>query len=225
MRKLIAVLSLATCTLAATSIYLWTELQETRRQVMSLAGASAAPPGGRAAAEQSRGARARMTTETTPQSETRTGMTRSAGGAAMTRQQMMEADFREGSRRKLLQLSDPTMRAQMLEEWKEANRPNGRKYARYLGIDNDAAERLIAVLAEQSLAQDEAYARCIVQPPCDLQVVNRESGEARQQALIALLGADAQQRFAHYEYTGVERHMVGQFLRDKIPAGGQLSDG
>ena len=143
---------------------------------------------------------------------------------AKARQKVFEEDMRDSSRRKLAQLSDPTMRAQMLEEWKEANQPNKAKYARYLAISEADAERLLDVLADQYLVQSELFARCALQPPCDYQAQFRETSAAEKLALTDLLGVEKQQRYEQYTYSGVERHMVSAFLRDKIPAGSQLSD-
>jgi hypothetical protein len=140
------------------------------------------------------------------------------------RQKILEEDFRDGSRRRLAQLSDPTMRAQILEEWKEANLPNKARYARYLGISESDAERLIETLAELEIAQQETYSRCALQPACDFRTLRESTSAARQQALTDLFGVEKQQRFEEYTYSGVERHMVSTFLRHRFPAGSQLSE-
>ena len=140
------------------------------------------------------------------------------------RQRLIEEEYRDGARRTLAQLSDPTMRAEMLEEWKEANLPNKSKYVRYLVISESDAERLIDLLAEQHLLQSEAYARCSLQPRCDHQAVFRQSSAAQQSAITDLLGVAALQRFEQYTYSSVERNLVSSFLRAKIPAASQLSD-
>lgn len=221
MRKLTAVLTLSTCMLAAASIYLWTELRDVRNQVELLSRAStSAPTPLSGATHTQRGADPTALPPASAQAATMTSPTDSA----KVRQQIFEEDMRDSSRRKLAQLSDPAMRAQMLEEWKEANRPNKSRYARYLGISEADAERLLDVLADQNLAQTEAYARCTLQPPCDYQALSRETSAAQQLALTDLLGAEKQQRFEQYIYANVERNMVSTFLRNKISAGSQLTE-
>jgi hypothetical protein len=214
MHKLVAFLSMSTIALAVTSIYLWIELREARIQVSSLD-----PPVARAAPPEP-GSNA-----------TALPRTREPAKAAdspiedeKARQERAEEQYRESARRALAQLSDPTMRAQMLEEWKEANLANKSKYARHLGIDETDVERLIDLLAEHNLARTEAITRCQLQPRCDIQAVFRETRAAEQQAIADLFGADTQQRYEHYMYSIVERQMVTQFLRDRIPMKSQLSD-
>jgi hypothetical protein len=220
--KLIAALALSTCALAITSIYLWTELRDARGQVESLSRLPAAQP--RGLVTQSQNGAERAGSAATPQTAAQAVSTSSPSDDAKARQRVYEDDFRDAARGKLVQLSDPTMRAQMLEEWKEANNSNKPKYARYLLISEADAERLIDVLADQYLAQSEAFARCTLQPPCDYQAVSREASAAQQLAITDLLGAEKQQRFEQYTYTNLERGMMSYFLRDKIPAGRRLSD-
>jgi hypothetical protein len=221
MRKPIAVLALSTAALAATSIYLWSELREARNQVELLSRESSEPP---MPLSSSTPAQHGADPNAKPPAAARASTTPSPDEIAKARQVVHEEEFRDASRRRLAQLSDPAMRAQMLEEWKEANLPNKANYVRYLGISDVDAERLLDVLAEQNFVQAEAYARCALQPRCDNQALSRETGAARQQALTDLLGTEKLQRFEQYTYTGVERHMVSQFLREKIPAGSQLSE-
>lgn len=221
MRKLIAFLALSTSALAVTSIYLWTELREARDMAASPnRPATTTSLQGAPATQSQHGADAASPPNTSSQ-----GAATSTDVGAQERQRLLEEDFRNASRRALAQLSDPTMRAQILEEWKEANLPNKPKYVRYLGISEAEAERLIDVLADGELARREAFARCALQQPCDYNVISRETSEAQQTALSALLGAEKLERFEQYTYSGIERQMVAQFLRDKIPAGSQLSEG
>jgi hypothetical protein len=224
MRKLITVLALSAFALAVTSIYLWTELRDARGQVAALSNLSSlAPFPGARPLQPEHGADPTASSGTSP-SAARSATQNSLVDNANARQRSSDEDFREAARQKLTQLSDPAMRAQMLEEWKEANLPNKPKYARYLKISEAEAERLIDVLAEQYFAQSEAYARCSQKPPCDYGAVSRETGSAQQLALTDLLGAEKEQSFERYTYSNVEREMVSHFLRDKIPAGSQLSD-
>jgi hypothetical protein len=223
MRKLIFLLALSTSVLAVTSIYLWTELRGARGQLELLNRASAEAPMSSARVTQAQHGSGSTAPSALPTAAP-VATPSSPIDEAEARQKMYEEDYRDGARRKLAQLSDPAMRAQLLEEWKEANLPNRPKYARYLGISEAAAEKLIDVLADQYLAQSEAYARCTLKPPCNYQAVSRETSAAQQQALIDLLGAEKQQRFEQYQYTNVERQMVEHFLRSKIPAASQLSE-
>jgi hypothetical protein len=215
MCKLIPVLALSTSAFAITSIYLWNELQDARRQIEAFGPVSAT-------------LRAPVAGVTQPQQDAAHAVQKpemhSPDDAAKARQKMYEDDYRDSARQKLAQLSDPPMRAQILEEWKVANRSNKSKYARYLGISDADADRLIGVLAEQFLAQSEASARCTLQPTCDYQALSRDSNAARQLALTDLLGAEKQQRFEQYTYSNYERNMVSMFMRDKIPAGSEFSE-
>jgi len=221
MRKLIAVLALSTSALAVTSIYLWNELRDARVQVelLSHAGDAVAMPLAPAMHSQHGADPTAIAPTAAPEATVISPI-----DDAKARQKVQEDGFRDSARQKLLQLADATMRAQMLEEWKEGNTHNKAKYARYLGLSEADAERLIDVLADQYLAQSEAFARCTLRPPCDYQPVFRETNAAQQLALTDLLGTEKAQRFEHYMYTGVERNMVSSFLRDKIPAASRLSD-
>ena len=222
MHKLIAILALSTSVLAVTSIYLWIELRDARDQMETLREASAATPSSLATQAQHRADP--VASAATSQAAAQADMSTSPGKNAEARQKLIEEEYRDSSRRLLTQLSDPAMRAEMVEEWKEANLPNKAKYVRYLGISEGDAERLIDVLAEQNFLQSELFARCSLQPRCDFQALSRQSNAAKQLAITDLLGAATQQRFEQYTYTSVERNMVSSFLRDKIPAASQLSD-
>jgi hypothetical protein len=215
MRKLITILALSTFAFAGVSIYLWKELLDARAKVTALTGPSSTSP--------TPDARAPRTEGGAPPADVTSARTAPHDGKT-ARQKILEEDFRDAARRQLAQLSDPTMRAQMLEEWKEANLPNKPRYARYLGISESEAERLIEALAELEIARQETYSRCTLQPACDFQSVGVATSAARQQALTDLLGAEKQQRFEQYTYSGAERHMAAAFLRGKIPAGSQLSE-
>jgi hypothetical protein len=225
MHKRIVAFALSTSALAFTSIYLWTELRDARSQLELLRRPSTAMqiPMPRALATQPRHSTDPSASAPTLQTGSQATTTSSPSDDSKARQILVEEEFRDGTRRVLAQLSDPTMRAQMFEEWKEANLSNKAKYARYLGISESSAERLIDVLADQYLAKSEAYARCTLQPPCDYEAVARETSAAQQLAITDLLGAEKQQRFEQYTYTNIERQMVSHFLRDKIPAGSELS--
>jgi hypothetical protein len=223
MRKLILVLALSTSALTLTSVYLWTELRDARGQVESLTRASAAAPMPNARATPPQHG-ADSTASSAPLAATQATTMSSPGDDAKARQKMYEDEYRDSARRRLAQLSDPTMRAQMLEEWKEANLPNKPRYARYLGISEADAEKLIDVLAELYLAQYEANTRCTLQPPCDYQALTRETSAAQQRAITDLLGAEKQQRFEQYQYTLAERQAVSHFLRNKTSAESQLTE-
>jgi hypothetical protein len=223
MRKLVFTLALSTCVFAVTSIYFWNELRHARGEAESLSRPIVTLTSLERAMPQPRGAEPHASpgdSQVAPQA--------AAAGASTddekARQRILEEDFRDGARRKLTQLTDPTMRAQMLEEWKEANLPRKPEYARYLGISDADAERLIDVLAEQYLAESEAFARCTLQPPCNYRALSADSRAVQQRAITDLLGAEKQERFEEYTYSSTERHMVSRFLRDKIPAGSQLSE-
>jgi hypothetical protein len=221
MRKLVAGLALSTAALAVACIYLWTELREARGQIQAQNAASAklAPSVRPTLVPGTDAAKASANAQSTTTATAATGPL-----DANLRQRVIDEQYQESSRRTLAQLSDPTMRAQMLEEWKEANLPRKAKYARYLGISVTEAEQLIGVLAERHLVQSETYARCSLKPPCDYQAMSRQLAAADQQALVDLLGAEKQQRFEQYTYSDLERHMVTYFMREKIPPDSQLSE-
>jgi hypothetical protein len=219
MRKVIVVLALGNCLLAVTSLYLWGELRDARAEMPSRS--TLAATGLRPLGMTSDGRANTAVTSAAAPATVSTGPTETA---AQARQKAIDDDYRDAARRKLAQLSDPTMRAQMLEEWKAANLPNKARYARYLDISDADAGRLIDVLAELHLSQDEAFARCAVNPPCDYGHVGRDAATARQVAIALLLGADKQQRFEEYEYSSVERWMTTRMLGDSLPTGSRLTD-
>lgn len=222
MHKLTAGLALSTLGLAVISIYLWTELRDARARVESLSSDSTVVP---MPIERPTPHDVHSTGPAAPMNDAAYPATASSQiDDAKSRQDVYEADYRDAARQRLAQLSDPSMRAQMLEEWTEANLRDKATYARYLDINDADAERLIDVLAERFLDQSEAYARCTLQPPCDYQAVSREAGAARQSALTDLLGPERTQRFEQYTYTKLERGLLVHFLRDRIPAGSELSE-
>lgn len=222
MNKLIAGLTLSTLGLAITSIYLGIELHGMRGKVEALSQDPSIPMALRCPTQ---AARAEFTTALAPMENAACmSTTRLPNVDAKTRQDVYDEDFRDAARRNLAQLSDPTMRAQMVEEWKEANLPSKPRYARYLGFGDADAERLIDVLAEQFFARSEAYARCTLQPPCDYRVVSRETSAAQQTALTGLLGPERARRFEQYTYSDVERGLVANYLRGRFPAGSELSE-
>jgi hypothetical protein len=221
MRKLIATLAFSTSALAATSIYLWTELRDARGQVEVLSAYSPTKPA-TLQAHTPDGAEPAKTAAV--QSSAGSDVPSSPNDDEKARQELFEKQWRDNSRRMLAQLADPMMRAEMLEELKSANRANEHKYVRHLGISEADARRLIDLLANLELAQSEAYARCLLQTRCDHQSLRSEASAAKQQAITDLLGAEVQQRFDQYMYTDRERQMVSSFLRDKIPASSQLTD-
>jgi hypothetical protein len=221
MQKLIALLAFSTSALAVTSIYFWTEMRDARGQVEALnASLSTRPPEPELQAPD--GAQATAIAAVQPVSGS--DVASSASDDEKARREFMERQWRDNSRRTLAQLSDPMMRAEMLEEWKEANRANEHKYVRHLGISEADARRLIDLLANLELAQSEAYARCLLQTRCDHEALGNETSAARQLAITDLLGADVQQRFDQYVYTGVERNLVSSFLHDKVPSASRLTD-
>src|SRR5688572_7451287 len=128
MRKLIAALALSTTALAVTSIYLWTELRDARGQVESFSRAEAATPMPLAGATRPQDDAHPVASSGAPPTAA-ADSTSSPDDVAKTRQKLFEDEYRDAARRRLAQLSDPTMRAQLLEEWKEANLPNKPKYA------------------------------------------------------------------------------------------------
>jgi hypothetical protein len=218
MRKLITVLALSTFAFAGVSIYLWKELREARDQVAASTGPSSASHMPDAGAPRTEVAGSSIHADQASSASTAPEDDKSA------RQRILEEDFRDAAHRRLAQLSDSTMRAQILEEWKEANLPNKPRYARYLGISESEAERLIETLADLEIAKQETYSRCTLQPGCDFRTLGEATSAARRQTLTDLFGEEKQQRFEEYTYSGVERHMVSSFLRGKIPAGSQLSE-
>ncbi len=224
MRKLITLLAISTFAFAGVSIYLWKELRDARTQVAAFTGPSSASPMPDGLAKRAEHGADPAEVSGTPALAGKASASPTAEDDKTARQKLLEEDFRDASRRRLAQLSDPTMRAQILEEWKEGNLPNKPKYARYLGISESEAERLIETLADLEIAQQEAFSRCALQPACDFKAFGDAASATRQRALTDLLGVEKQQRYEEYTYSGVERHMVSAFLRDKLPAGSELSE-
>jgi hypothetical protein len=220
MNKLVATLALSTSALAVTSIYLWTELREARGQVEAMSASRTSPRHIETQVPDDEG----IASTSSPVLPVAVGTSSPPDDAAKARQKLLEDEYRERSRRYLAQVNDPAMRAEMLEEMKEANRPNKSKYARHLGISEADAERLIDLLAVQDLERSESHSRCSLQPQCDYQSLFRQTSAAQQSAITDLLGAEVQRRFEEYTYSGVERNMVSNFLRDRVPPANRLDD-
>jgi hypothetical protein len=148
-------------------------------------------------------------------------------GAVVNAQPMSEEDMKkfqaEYSRNLLAQLSDPQRREEMLAEHKMMTRYSYPRVERVLGLSAEEHSRFLELIALQQLDLQEANAKCMVEPDCQLQEVLRDGGDTRKRELDALLGAERAQKFETYKNTMGEREAITQ-LRNRLPDAQRLSD-
>ena len=129
----------------------------------------------------------------------------------------------EQSRRVLRMLADPAQREGMLVEQKIMMRNMYPRLAQAIGLTSDEAERLFTLLAQQQLDSQEKYARCALDPNCNLRDGSVFQTDPGSQEIADLLGPDRQQQFENYKNTLMERESVVQ-LRTRLPDASHLPD-
>ena len=134
----------------------------------------------------------------------------------------------ELSRRTLKMLADPTQREGMLLEQKMMMRNTYPRLAQTIGMTNEEAERLFTLLAQQQIDSQERFARCTVDPNCNMQDPVSIQTDPGAQEIADLLGADRQQQFETYKNTLMERESVVQLrtrLSGREPSAGRPGRG
>jgi hypothetical protein len=132
----------------------------------------------------------------------------------------MQADY---SRSFLAQLADPERREEMLAEHKMMMRNSYPRVAQVLGLSTDEYARFLELSALQLIDAQEASARCMLDPDCQVGNALPKGFDSRKQELDELLGADRSRKLEVYKNTMGEREAVAQ-LRTRLPDTARLSD-
>jgi hypothetical protein len=130
----------------------------------------------------------------------------------------------EQSRRTLKMLEDPEQREGMIIEFKMGMRNSYPRLAQTIGLSSEETERLFELLALQQMEAQETYARCTVDPGCNVQDGRNFQNDPRAKEIADLLGADRSQQFDHYKNTLSERESVAH-LRSRLSDSSRLPDG
>jgi hypothetical protein len=212
MRIIVIALTLVSATLAGTTVYFARELQLERERSHAVAAPIAqTPPAPQAQLPLPSAPPVAHQTITPP----------------LAHAESKEADEKnmqiEASRRTLKMLSDPTRREGMLLEQKMMMRNMYPRLAQTIGMTNEEAERLFTLLAQQQIDFQEKFARCAVDPNCDVQDGGLNQTDPSAQEIAELLGAGRQQQFEAYKNTLMERESVVQ-LRTRLPDSSRLPD-
>jgi len=128
------------------------------------------------------------------------------------------------SRRVLRMLEDPEQREGMLIEAKMMMRNSYPRLAQTIGLSSEETERLFMLLALQQMDSQERYARCTLEPGCNLADGTGVQKDPRAREITELLGADRQQQFESYKNTLMERESVSH-LRTRLSDASRLPDG
>jgi hypothetical protein len=120
------------------------------------------------------------------------------------------------ARRVLKILADPERREGLLAEYKLNMRNSYPRIAQVLGLSKEDAERLFTLLAQQQMASQEKYSRCMVDTACKIGDVDMNQTTPGAQEITELLGTERQQQFETYKNTLMERESVVQ-LRNRLP--------
>jgi hypothetical protein len=130
----------------------------------------------------------------------------------------------EQGRRTLKMLEDPEQREGMLIDFKMGLRNSYPRLAQTIGLSGEESERLFDLLALQQMEAQERYARCTVDPGCDVRDGAYIQNDPRTREIADLLGADRSQQFDNYKNTLMERESVAH-LRTRLSDSSRLPDG
>lgn len=130
----------------------------------------------------------------------------------------------EQGRRILKMLDDPEQREGMLIEFKMGLRNSYPRLAQTIGLSGEESERLFDLLALQQMEAQERYARCSVDPGCNVRDGSYIQNDPRTKEIADLLGADRSQQFDNYKNTLMERESVAH-LRTRLSDSSRLPDG
>jgi hypothetical protein len=213
MRILVVVLALISVTLAGTTVYFARELRLERELTPAMPVVAQAAP-----AMPGQFSRPRVTPlpigprANTPQS-VNTEAQESPPGKLQT----------DHSRRVLRMLENPEEREGMLVETKMMMRNSYPRIAQTIGLSSEESERLFTLLALQQMDAQERYARCTLEPGCNLADGTGFQNDPRAREITELLGADRQQQFESYKNTLMERESVTH-LRTRLSDASRLPD-
>ena len=111
----------------------------------------------------------------------------------------------------------------MLLEQKMMMRNSYPRLAQTIGMSSEEAERLFTLLAQQQIDAQERFARCTLDPACDIRDGQLSRTDPRAREIADLLGADRQQQFDNYKNTLMERESVAH-LRTRLSDATRLPD-
>ena len=215
-RKWLVVLGACAATFAATSIYLWRELAEERAQPPDLPAATVAPP-------PAPDTRAAVNVFSPSLESTRATRASSPTPANPVNPNVDPDEYQKAQSQALLaQLADPVKRARLLEESRANIRSTYPWVAERLKLSPAEYERFVDLQARTNLEVREAYARCTIDPDCNLRDVSKQNYEAQSGPLQDLLGPERMKQFEIYQQSLTERETVLN-LRAHLPDQAYLS--
>jgi len=120
------------------------------------------------------------------------------------------------ARQFLARYDDSVQRAALLDETKTGIRRQYEKLKEQLKLSDATFEQLVTLQAEQTLQAQERYARCAVDPQCNVNDASRyPPADDRSQEVLALLGAAGADAFNQFRGSIGERDQVIQ-LRGRL---------
>jgi hypothetical protein len=227
MSRLVPVLALTTAAFAGTTIYLAHQLALERERhaatVPTAAGSRPTPadaPVAPATIASSTPAAKPAATKGTTAYITGTGSMADAQPMSEDDMKKMQADY---SRSFLAQLADPERREEVLAEHKMMMRNTYPRVAQVLGLSVEEYSRFLELSAQQLIDMQEASAKCILEPDCQMANAFPNGNDSRKQELDQLLGPDRSRKLDVYKNTMGEREAVAQ-LRGRLPDTLRISD-
>jgi hypothetical protein len=215
MRILVVALTLISVTFAGTTYYFARELQLERERPRAVP-TTVARTGSVFSAQPSQFRS--MPAQTTAQAASTPPSANVAGVEAD-----MEKMNREQSRRTLKMIEDPEQREGMLIDFKMGMRNSYPRLAQTIGLTGEEAERLFLLLAQQQVESQERYARCTLDPGCDIRDGSYFQNDPKAREIADLLGTDRQAQFDNYKNTLMERESVTH-LRTRLSDASRLPD-
>jgi len=131
----------------------------------------------------------------------------------------MQADH---SRQLLARLDDPEGREEVRAEHRIMFRNMYPRVDKFLGLSAEQYEQMLNLMADQQIGMQEKFARCMVDPACDLDTAVRY-GEAQPREVSNFLGTERAAKFESYKNTLGERESVGQ-LRARLSDNSRMSE-
>ena len=146
---------------------------------------------------------------------------------ARAEQAVSEADIKklqaEHGQAFLARLADPEHREEMLAQYRMIMRQSFPRVDQVLGLSPAEHRQLMDLFALQQLDSQEAGARCMADPACQLNEFYGQHRDTRQREIRELLGAERARKFETYKNTMGERESVSQ-LRGRLPDVQRLGD-
>lgn len=228
MQKLVAGLSLATLALAGSTLYFWRELAAERdahrvavipaSQAVATAVAATLPDGGHGPAPPAPPTGANTAAAKAPAHSARSREEQRAQSAIDFRKQMAAA-----APAFLASLDDPQKRAAMAADFKKSIRTSAPDFQRYVGLSDEAFDRLLDTMAELEITGRESASRCALDPNCSFPNWDQATRVARRHDALAPFGQDVIDKYDFYFRSGAERQFVTEF-RGRLDDATRLTD-